>query len=107
MLCGRVIGNATKTGIYRIVNQENGMAYIGQANDIATRWKQHIKRGLGAEAPTRNKLYPAMFTTGVENFTFEILEECTPAKLNQLEAYWIEFYDTQTYGYNVLKGVKS
>lgn len=104
MMCGRVVGSNTKTGVYRIVNQDNGMAYIGQAVDIATRFKQHIKRGLGAETPTRNKLYPAMFTTGVENFTFEILEECAPQKLNELERYWIDFYETQSYGYNVLKG---
>jgi hypothetical protein len=31
---------------------------------------------LGAEAPTKNKLYPAMASIGVENFTFEVIEEC-------------------------------
>jgi len=43
---------------------------------VADRWRQHIKRGIGAEPPTRNKLYPAMLAFGVENFTFELLEEC-------------------------------
>jgi len=28
------------------------MCYIGQAVDIAERWKQHIKRGIGADPPT-------------------------------------------------------
>ena len=27
-----------------------------------------------------------------------------PQKLNELERYWIDFYGTQSYGYNVLKG---
>jgi predicted GIY-YIG superfamily endonuclease len=59
-MIGRVLGTGVKTGIYKITCLENGKCYVGQAVDAASRWKQHIKRGLGAEAPTRNKLYPAM-----------------------------------------------
>jgi hypothetical protein len=44
---------------------------------LIERWRQHIKRGIGAETPTRNKLYPAMLAIGVENFTFEVIEECS------------------------------
>ena len=69
-------------------NLENGMSYVGQSVDIAERWKQHIKRGIGAEAPTRNKLYPAMLQFGVENFTFEIVEECDSKQLDEKEKYW-------------------
>ena len=64
-LIGRIVGLNVKTGIYKITNLENQMCYVGQAVNIADRWKQHIKRGLGAEAPTKNKLYPAMITFGV------------------------------------------
>ena len=63
-LIGRVIGQGIHTGIYKITNIENQKCYIGQAVNIADRWKQHIKRGVGAEAPTRNKLYPAMYELG-------------------------------------------
>ena len=104
LMCGRVVGPDKKCGIYKITNQENLMSYIGQSNDIEARFKQHIKRGLGAETPTRNKLYPAMYSIGIENFTFEIIEECKPDILNKQEKYWIEFYETQSYGYNVTKG---
>lgn len=104
LMCGRVVGANVKSGIYKITNLENHMSYIGQAVDIAARFKQHIKRGLGAEPQTRNKLYPAMYSLGVENFKFEILEECEREKLNDLERYWIDFYETQSYGYNVTKG---
>ena len=55
---------------------------------MADRWKQHIKRGVGAEAPTRNKLYPAMYELGPENFTFEVLEECERTKLDEREDFW-------------------
>ena len=103
-MIGRVVGSETKCGIYKISNLNNHMCYIGQAVNIAARWKQHIKRGLGAEPQTRNKLYPAMFEEGVENFTFEILQECKPNELDKYERYWIDYYDTQFYGYNVTKG---
>ena len=52
------------------------MCYVGQAANLAERWKQHIKRGLGADPITKNKLYPAMKAIGVENFSFEVIEEC-------------------------------
>jgi len=51
-LIGRVIGQGTHIGIYKITNLENNMIYIGQSTNIAERWKQHIKRGIGADPPT-------------------------------------------------------
>lgn len=100
-LIGRVVGTGIHTGIYKITNIENQMCYIGQAVNIADRWKQHIKRGIGAEAPTRNKLYPAMLEIGVENFTFEIVEECDKSKLNEREDYWQEFFHAKDFGYSI------
>lgn len=100
-LCGRVVGNSKKTGIYRITNINNSMCYVGQAVDIAERWKQHIKRALNAEPRTQNKLYPAMYKEGIDNFTFEILEECSPTVLNEREDYWQDFYQAKEYGYSI------
>lgn len=103
-LIGRVIGNGTHTGIYKITNLENQKCYVGQAANIADRWKQHIKRGIGAEAPTRNKLYPAMLQYGVENFAFEIVEECSRDKLNEREKFWTDYFGAQEFGYSIRKG---
>ena len=100
-LIGRVVGNGTHTGIYKITNLENQKCYVGQAANIADRWKQHIKRGIGAEAPTRNKLYPAMLQYGVENFTFEIVEECSREKLNEREDYWQDYFGAKEFGYSI------
>ena len=77
------------------------MCYIGQAANIADRWKQHIKRGIGAETPTRNKLYAAMLELGVENFTFEIVEEVERSKLNDREDYWQEYFHAKDFGYSI------
>ena len=100
-LIGRVVGNKPTTGIYKITNIDNGMCYVGQAVNIAERWRQHIKRGLGAETPTRNKLYPAMAQFGVENFTFEIVEKCPAAALNEKEDYWQDYFHAKDFGYSI------
>ena len=100
-LIGRVVGAGIHTGIYKITNVENQMCYVGQAVNIADRWKTHIKRGIGAETPINNKLYPAMKQFGVENFTFEIIEECERSRLNEQEDYWQNFYKAKEFGYSI------
>lgn len=100
-LIGRIGLTSTVCGIYKITNIENQMTYVGQAVNIADRWKQHIKRGIGADAPTQNKLYPAMKKFGPENFTFEIIEKCSRDKLNEREDYWQEFYKAKEFGYSI------
>lgn len=103
-MIGRVVGPQVKTGIYKITNLQNQMCYIGQSTNIADRWKQHVKRGVGAEDWTQNKLYPAMYSIGVENFTFEIIEECNREDLNEREKYWTLYFHAQDFGYSIRKG---
>ena len=100
-LVGRVIGSGQHTGIYKITNTANNMCYVGQAANLADRWKQHIKRGVGAETPTRNKLYPAMQEYGVENFTFEVIEECDRSLLDKQEDYWQNYFKAKEFGYSI------
>ena len=104
-LINRVIGLNNATGIYRLTNTINNMSYIGQAANISDRWKQHIKCGLGIDTPN-SLLYKGMLTNGVENFKFEIIKTCSRDKLNEREKYWINFYKTEEYGYNMTKGNK-
>ena len=77
------------------------MCYVGQAANLAERWKQHIKRGLGADPITKNKLYPAMKAIGVENFSFEVIEECERSKLDESEDYWQDFFKAKEFGYSI------
>ena len=100
-LCGRVVGKKARTGIYKITNIKNNMCYIGQAKDIASRWNQHCKRGVGADTPTKNKIYPAMLEYGIENFTFEIIEDCELEKLGEREKFWQEYFKAKEYGYSI------
>lgn len=100
-LVGRVIGTQKITGIYKLTNILNQKVYIGQAVDIAERWRQHLKRAVGAEPMTSNKLYPAMKESGPYNFTWQVVEECKKEELTAREKYWIDFYEGQGYGYNI------
>ena len=100
-LIGRVIGNTVQTGIYKITNIDNQKCYIGQAVNLGDRWKQHIKKGLGADPPTRNKLYPAMKSIGPENFTFEVIEICDRSLLDSREDYWQEYFKAKEFGYSI------
>ena len=95
----------TKTGIYKITNIITDECYIGQAVDIYKRWNEHCKCGLGIDTPPGNKLYKAIQEYGLENFTFELIEECSSIDLNEKEKYFIELYQADTYGYNSNKGV--
>lgn len=103
-MIGRVIGSGVHTGIYKITEISSGKCYVGQAANLADRWKQHIKRGVGADAPTRNKLYPAMIAAGPENFTFEVVEECDRSRLDEREKYWTDYFKAQEFGFSIRKG---
>lgn len=106
-LCNRVVGVNDKCGIYKITNINTEQVYIGQSVSISSRWKQHIKCGLGIDAPATNKLYNSMQKDGVWNFSFEVLEECPKDQLNEKEAEWINMYQSDKFGYNSTKGNKS
>ena len=99
-----ILGNTTKCGIYKITNINNHKCYIGQSVDIYKRWCDHCKCGCGMDTPKNNKLYAAMLEDGVENFTFELLEECPREELNKKETFYINLYESNDYGYNTTKG---
>lgn len=92
-------------GIYKITNQKTGKAYIGQSICIEHRWKAHIQ---SAKNPN-NKDYNSEFYTdirnmGVNNFCFDILEECQVTDLDEKEIYYISIFDTYKNGYNRTHG---
>ena len=105
-LCNNVIGKDTKTGIYKITNQKTKECYIGQAVDLASRWKDHAKCGLGIDTPVGNKLYKAIQEFGIWNFSWEVLEICPRDQLNEKEKYYIDLYDSKNFGYNSTSGNK-
>ena len=83
-------------GIYKITNIINNKSYIGQSANIERRFKEHCYKGYRS----RIMLDIAIKKYGKENFTFEVVEECEPDKLNERETYWIKYYNTVESGYN-------
>lgn len=90
------------TGIYKITNNINGKVYIGQSVDIKRRWKEHKKEAFYKKSHCFDyPLYRAIRKYGIENFKFEILEECPQDMLNELEIFYInEYKATGENGYN-------
>ena len=100
-MIGRVLGQDKICGIYKITNLKDGKCYVGQSLNVGQRWVQHCRRGTGAEQPTNNKLYPILYSLGIENFTFELIEQCEPFQLNEREKYYQEVFHAQDYGYSI------
>lgn len=88
-------------GIYKITNILNQHSYIGQSIDIITRWRHHRNY---PKQYSHYPLYRAFEKYGLENFQFEILEECLPNELNEKEIYYIALFDTYKNGYNQTLG---
>lgn len=91
-------------GIYIITNKITGLSYIGQSVNIEKRIKSHKNRAFSVKVDDlefNKTLYRAMRKYGLENFTFDVLEQLTDkSQLNQRERYWINFYNTYFDGYN-------
>ena len=92
-------------GIYKITNLINQHAYIGLSKTIEKRWWSHKNRYAQKDDKEYNKaLYRAFRKYGLENFKFEILEECSEELLPGREIYWIGYYNTYANGYNESPG---
>ena len=72
--------------------------------NIAERWKQHCKCGCGIDTPATNRLYQDMISTGLWNFSFELMEACDRFLLDEKEKFWINMYQSNIYGLNSTKG---
>ena len=100
----RVLGDKKdKGGIYKITNINDEKVYIGKTTKFIDRWRTHAKRGCNIER-IAGQIYEAMFKEGLENFTWEIVEVCPKEEQTEKEKYWIEFYHSDQYGYNIRKG---
>lgn len=84
--------------IYKTTNLKNGKIYIGQ-HKSANFDENYFGSGVWFK-----KVFLA---NGRENFTCEIIEECTSLdEMNSREVYWIEEYQSRNpdIGYNLAKG---
>lgn len=98
------VGLSTKQqtkDIYIIKNRINTKVYIGQSNNVASRFINHCKP---CSAKENSLIDRAIQKYGANNFWFEILEK-NVKNYNEREKFWIEKYDSiSPNGYNLLSG---
>ena len=103
----RILTNGDVSGVYNITRLKTNEIYIGQTTSVDKRWQEHVKSALGVGTLASSQLHRAMATDGCENFTFELLEVVPKDKLRERESYYIDFYDSKTYGLNSVTGDKN
>ncbi len=92
-------------GIYCIKSLVDGKRYIGQSTNIERRWRDH--KYLLDGGRTINKHFERAWKKyGRSNFEFSILLECEVEKLDEIEKYYINEYQTMNpnKGYNLESG---
>ena len=87
-------------GIYKIQNKLNGKIYIGQSVNITRRLWEH-KASKNAK-PGHIDYY--IQKEGIDNFEYDIIEECDKDSLIEREMYWIQYYNSYNNGYNLTLG---
>jgi group I intron endonuclease len=90
--------------IYKITNKVNGKIYIGQTKrNYKERWYKH--KNFNSPNYKCPILKQAFIKYGVENFIFEVIEECSEEeRLEKEKNYIIEYDCIAPKGYNFLPG---
>lgn len=90
--------------IYKIQNNINNKVYIGQTiKPVEKRFQQH-RNNYNKPYFAHLSLYKAFRKYGIDNFSFETIEEIPNEKLDEREKYWIGYYNSYKDGYNSTLG---
>lgn len=87
-------------GIYKLTNLDSGKAYVGKSTDVKKRIADHFKSAVGCKAIADQAVHHEILKTGFWNWSIEVITYCDKDKLSELEKHYIEFFDTQTFGFN-------
>lgn len=97
-------------GIYKYQNKINNKVYIGQSINLEQRRLAHKSSAFNKKASDYNsQLHQAIRKYGLENFDYEIIaeinnDEYSREVLNNLEKYFIKYYNSYKNGYNATPG---
>ena len=100
-----ILGNHNpKNVIYCIENINTGKKYIGKTSaEVSKRWIEHIKTSLNIGTIKTTKIHKALYKHWDE-FIFYIVQKTSKENLSELEKYYINFYESDKYGYNIKAG---
>lgn len=91
----RVLEGQDVCGIYKITYIRTGESYIGKSTNIKRRWTEHVKSAYGVGTIAKSTLHTRMGKDGIQNYSFEVIEEVPKDKLSSSEKYYIELYNTK------------
>ena len=91
-------------GIYKLTSLQNGKCYIGKSVDVKKRIADHFKSSVGLSIISDQEVHHIIKKEGFWNWMIEIITYCEKDKLGELEKYYIDFFKSQTYGYNKRAG---
>lgn len=81
-------------GIYIVRNSKTNDCYIGASEDIFRRWKDHCSIAFNKESNNYNGLlYQNIREYGLDNFSFQILEECICEDLLERERFYFDLFE--------------
>lgn len=93
------------SGIYSILNRENGKIYVGQSKNLRRRFNNH-RTDLNCNRHCNIHLQRAWDKYGSDSFDFGVLEYCSVDDLDSNEIWWIDYFDSADFnkGYNLESG---
>ena len=88
--------------IYKAQNKINGKIYIGKTNNLPKRIREHTRY----DVHNGLMFHKAIEHYGSENFEWNVIDQTnSPQKANELETYYIKFYNSyKPNGYNMTLG---
>ena len=87
-------------GIYKLTSLATGKCYVGKSTNVKTRIADHFKSAVGIKSIADQAVHHAILKEGFWNWQIEIITYCDKDQLSELEKYYIDFFDAQTFGYN-------
>lgn len=91
--------------IYSITNLKTNEIYIGKTKaEVSKRWTEHVKSSLNIGTIKSAKIHEALYNHWDE-FVFAIIEKVPlEESLSEREKFYIDFYQSNIYGYNLKSG---
>jgi len=92
--------NKDKSGIYKLTNLTNNKCYIGSAIDLSDRLSFYFSKKALTNSLQKSKssIYNALLKYDYSNFSFTIIEYCSPEQCIERENYYLS---SEKHEYNI------
>ena len=99
--------NLKVSGIYKIVNNQNGNFYVGSSKYVRRRWYNEHVKNLVENRHANSHLQNAWNKYGEHSFDIEVVEIVSPENLLVVEQKYLDLYVGTEQCYNIAKDVSA